>query len=123
MTPSTPERQPGPAPLPDDSEHDWIKVYCVPELEELAAANHHAFCLLLVIALTSWPGTGFNRYGLKKGQAFLKGHREYGMSEQEYRGAKRLLQKHGFAVFRATNAGTVASLAANRIFDLDPQER
>jgi hypothetical protein len=41
----------------------------------------------------------------------------YGMTKQEYRTAKRFLEKHGFATFRLTPRGTIGRLANTRLFD------
>jgi hypothetical protein len=40
------------------------------------------------------------------------------MSEQQYRTAKKKLEKWGYATFKRTNKGTTAKLTDTRLFDV-----
>ena len=84
---------------------------------ELLKASPLAFCLLYVIAKRARWHAGFNRHGLVQGEAFVGDFENYGMSERNYRTAKEQLSKWGFATFKPTNKGTVATLVNTAIFD------
>jgi len=79
--------------------------------------DKNAFLLLTVIALRARRNNDFNKHDLLAGQALLGDYRNYGLSEQQYRTAKHKLQRWGFATFKATNRGTVATLTDTRIYD------
>lgn len=81
--------------------------------------NPNAFTLLTVIAQRARRTNGFNVKGLKIGEALIGDYRNYGLSEREYRTAKQKLATWGFAVFEATNKGTIARLADERIYDIN----
>lgn len=102
----------------------WFKAMRDPVALELLRTNKNAFVLLYVIATRSRWMSGFNRHGLAQGEAFIGDCAEYGLSEREYRTAKQLLEKHGFATFKPTNRGTIASLCDSRVFDIncDPND-
>jgi hypothetical protein len=51
---------------------------------------------------------------------FVGDHDEVSLTEQEYRTAKANLCKWGFATFKPTNKGTVATLANARVFGFAP---
>lgn len=87
---------------------------------ELLKANHHAFVLLYVIAHRARWREGFNQHGLGTGEAFIGDHDSCGLTEGEYRAAKKFLAKHGLATFRATNRGTIAALINTEVFDVLP---
>ena len=87
---------------------------------ELLRANPLALALAYYIAArANWRG-GFNRRGLKFGEAFLGDFENYGMSERNYRTAKMQLAKWNFATFKATNRGTIAKLTDARLFKINP---
>jgi hypothetical protein len=85
---------------------------------ELLQANPDAFVLAYVIAYRAQWSTRFNRHGLELGEAFVGDHDAYGMTERRYRTAKDNLAKWGFATFKPTNKGTVATLTDTRLFDV-----
>src|ERR1017187_1021282 len=87
---------------------------------ELQAAAPNAFRLLWVIAYRTRYSSGFNRHGLDTGEAMLGDFYAFGMSEQEYRTAKKFLAKWGFATFRITPKGTIARLMDTRAFEVIP---
>jgi hypothetical protein len=84
---------------------------------ELIHGNSNAFVLLYVIHTRVQRTSAFNRFGLKPGQAVLGDFKKCGMSEQNYRTAKAFLQKSGFATFKPTPYGTIATLTGTRVFD------
>ena len=51
------------------------------------------------------------------GEAMIGDWANYGMTEREYRTAKEILEKHGFATTKATGRGTIATLVNTRVFD------
>ncbi|MFO1514271.1 MAG: hypothetical protein U1F83_15395 [Verrucomicrobiota bacterium] len=88
------------------------------EALELIKANLHAFVLAYIIARRAWWKGGYNQHDLGTGEAFLGDYRECGMSEQQYRTAKKLLAKARFAKFKSTKKGTIARLTDTRLFDV-----
>ena len=84
------------------------------ELQRDVGALH----LLAVIALRARYTTEPSLGGLTFGQALVGDWIAIGMTEKQYRGAKRRLQRMGLATFRGTNRGTVATLCDARVFSL-----
>ena len=86
---------------------------------ELLQANPNAFILLYVIANRAQRTDKFNRYHLKPGEALLGDYRVCGLTQQKYRTAKHDLERWGFAKFRTTNKGTIATLLDSSVFDVN----
>lgn len=84
--------------------------------KELIAKYPLAYLLAAVIAHRGWWRPGFNRHGLGQFEAYIGDFHNYGMTERQYRTAKKTLAKHGFATFKASSQGTVAKLADSRLF-------
>jgi hypothetical protein len=108
-------------PIPKESQepHGWFKAWRHDDALELIRANPKAFILAYIIAYRArWNTSGFNRYGLLPGEAMIGDYANYGMTEQEYRTSKLLLEKANFATFKATNKGTIASLCDSRLFEV-----
>ena len=61
---------------------------------------------------------GFNRYNLAVGEAMVSGYAAYGLSHRQYRTAVKNLEKWGFATFKTTNKGTIATLTSSSVFDI-----
>src|SRR5690554_5960048 len=97
----------------------WFKVMRNPEIEEVLAAKPKAFLLLFQIAFRAQRTATFNRYNLNPGEAFIGDLKTIGLTDGEYRGAKNFLEKHGFATFKPTNKGTIATLINSRVFDIN----
>ena len=98
----------------------WFKASRSEDAMELLRTAPNAFMLAYVIAYRARYKDGFNRHGIGPGEAMLGDWKECGISEQNYRTAKAQLAKWGFATFKPTNAGTVASLMDTRLFDVVP---
>jgi hypothetical protein len=90
------------------------------EALELIRANPLAFTLAYIIAARANWRAGFNRHNLEFGEAFLGDFESCGMSERNYRTAKELLARWGFATFKPTNRGTIAKLIDTRLFKINP---
>jgi len=103
------------APTPT---HGWIKMMRSPELVELIGTAPLAFTLAAVIAWRARFMPGKSLKGLCPGECFLGDYKTCGMSEQQYRTAKKQLERWGFATFKATNKGTIAKLIDTRLFDV-----
>jgi hypothetical protein len=103
---------------PGNGQAGWFKAVRSSVAGELIRANKNAFILLYVIAARARWRDGFNAHGLTQGESFIGDHDAYGMSEREYRTAKALLEKHGFASFKPTNKGTVATIENPTVFDI-----
>ncbi len=71
---------------------------------------------------TRWNEEAFNPYNLKLGEACVGDHLNHGLSLQEYRTAKIVLEKGGFATFRPTSRGTIARLLDLRLFAIRRSE-
>ena len=84
---------------------------------ELLAASNSAFLLLYQIAWRARRTDSFNRHDLAIGEAFLGDFKNIGLTEGKYRHAKKYLEDHRFATFRATNKGTIAKLINFDVFD------
>jgi hypothetical protein len=99
--------------------HGWIKMMRGEDILELLENAPNAFLLASLIALRARfkPGVNYMN-GLDQGEAFLGDHEACGLTEQEYRTAKRQLEKWKFATFTATTKGTVAKLIGIRLFDV-----
>jgi len=82
-------------------------------------ADGSAFLLLTAIALRARRTDGFNRHGLKVGQALIGDCKAYGLSPRQYRSAKARLQRYGLIDFKTTNSGTIATLRDNSIYDIN----
>jgi hypothetical protein len=97
----------------------WLKMMRTPDILELIETAPLAFTLAAIIALRARFKPGFNPItGLNQGEAFLGDHEKYGMSLQQYRTAKKQLEKFGFATFKPTSKGTTAKLTDTRLFDV-----
>lgn len=96
----------------------WFKAVRSEVGFELIKLNPNAFVLLYVIAFRARWHDGFNAKGLTIGQAFLGDHKNYGMSERQYRTAKQVLETHRFATFKATSKGTVSTITDSRVWEL-----
>jgi len=87
---------------------------------ELIRLNPYAFTLAYVIAFrANWRG-GFNRHGCNFGEAFLGDFEKCGMSERNYRTAKKQLAGGNFAAFKPTSKGTIAWLTDTWLFKINP---
>ena len=89
---------------------------------ELLAANKNAFILLYVIAWRARRTNAFNQHNLIIREAFLGDFKDCGLTESEYRTAKKYLDKHQFATFRPTSKGTIATLINKGVFDVNLED-
>jgi hypothetical protein len=101
---------------PDGVQHGFFGATRGPEPKALMKKYPRAFLLAWHIADRTQRASGFNEHGLLPGEALIGDYLEYGFTEQEYRTAKRILEKHGFATFKTTNRGTIAKLSDRRLF-------
>ena len=92
------------------------------ELQELLKRYHNAFILLTVIAQRARRTQRDNILNLDPGEALIGDHANYGLSEQNYRTAKKQLTKFKLATFRATTKGTVATLSSSNIYDINAEQ-
>ena len=91
--------------------------------DALALLRHYAPALTLAYVIgqrARWRNDGFNPHGLQFGEAFLGDFESYGLTEREYRTAKKILAESQFAAFKATNKGTIAKLIDTRLFRINP---
>jgi hypothetical protein len=96
----------------------WFKAVRSDEATELLRRAPKAFLLAYVIAFRARWKNGFSFDGLQQGEAMLGDHDECGMTEREYRTAKKQLQKWNFATFKTTNRGTLGKLTDTRLFSV-----
>ncbi len=117
--------------LQDDSQPDqtpptaapstsWFRAYRNSDGMELWMKHRPAFFLLYLIAYRAQWSDRFNRHDLKPGQCLLGDVDNIGLTTQEYRTAKKILQDARFATFKPTRRGTIATLVNTGIFDHFP---
>jgi hypothetical protein len=58
---------------------------------------------------------------LEANQAFIGNFRDIGLTEGEYREAKKRLTLRKLATFKTTNKGTIATLINQDVFDINPE--
>jgi len=100
--------------------HGFIKLQRSDETLELLR-DPNAFVLLTVIALRARRTDEFNIHHLKSGEALLGDYRKYGMTEQQYRCAKKRLARYRLATFRPIPRGTIARLAVDKVYDINEE--
>jgi len=98
--------------------HGFIKLNRTTETLELLK-DPNAFTLLTVIALRARRTDAFNTHNLKPGEALLGDHASYGLTRQQYRSARRRLDRWGLAAFKPTVGGTVARLLHDQVYDVN----
>ena len=116
-----PNEQPAtPAPNAEPATNlGWVKMMRGEPITELIEAAPLAFTLAAIIALRARFKSGVNLMnGTCRGEALLGDYKACGMSEQQYRTAKKQLEKWGFATFKATTKGTTGKLTDTRLFDV-----
>ena len=83
-------------------------------LESKPLANH----LALIIAKRA-RRTDCSLNNLQIGQCFIGDYKKIGLTEQQYRTAKKELKRVKFATFHGTNKGTVATLVSTELWDIN----
>lgn len=78
-----------------------------------------AYNLLTLIAWRARRKSDRHLDELKLNQAYIGDYESYGVTERIYRTDKLFLEKYGFATFKGSNKGTVATLCDNSIFDIN----
>ncbi|HET8962479.1 MAG TPA: hypothetical protein VFM99_01180 [Chitinophagales bacterium] len=78
-----------------------------------------AYLLLSQIAYRARWTDSFNKDGLSIGQALIGDYKNIGLTEKQYRNAKKRLERGGFVTFKRAFNGTVATLINNEVFDLN----
>lgn len=96
----------------------FVKLRRTNETDELLK-DAFAFVLLTAIAMRARRTDGPSVTGLQTRQALVGDHRKLGMTRQNYRSAKRRLERWRLADFTPTNRGTIATLLDDRIFDIN----
>jgi hypothetical protein len=96
----------------------YIKLIRGEKLQELFK-DPKAFTFLSVIAYRARRTNMFNVHNLKPGEALVGDHKNYGLSQQEYRTSKAKLEKWGLATFKGTPNGTIATLTDDSIYDIN----
>jgi hypothetical protein len=102
----------------------WFKAMRFPDMPQLACLNRNAFLLAYIIAFRAWwhdDDDKFNPINLDCGEAAID-YETWGMSRQEFRTARAVLEDHGFATFWATKRGTVGKLIDARLFSVLPSQ-
>ena len=101
------------------SDSGYIKLHRSADAEQLMRYPG-AFILLAKIALQANWRPERNEAGLGQGQCYVGDWASLGLTEGEYRGAKKRLTELGFARFQGRGPkGTVATLLSQTIFDLN----
>ncbi len=79
-------------------------------------ANH----LFMVMAFRA-RRTDHPMNGLKAGQCFLGDYSSIGLTERQYRTAKKQLSDWNLATFKGTNKGTVGTLLNTKVYDINEE--
>lgn len=61
--------------------------------------------------------------GLKAGQCFLGDYSSIGLTERQYRTAKKQLSEWNLATFKGTNKGTVGTIINSKVYDINEEDR
>jgi uncharacterized phage protein (TIGR02220 family) len=83
-------------------------------LQTKPIANHLANVIAVRARRTKCP---FNK--LEIGECFIGDYKKIGITEQQYRTAKKCLKRIGLATFKGTSRGTVAKLVSIEVWDLN----
>ena len=93
------------------------------DVELLIKNAPNAFLLLTQIALRARRVSDECNYtNLKQREAMVGDYTSCGLTERKYRTAKLILQRRGFATFKATSKGTVATLCDSRVYDINAEQ-
>lgn len=89
------------------------------DLDDMLANGYHSeFILLTVIARRArWKETRTGQTNI--GEARIGDHEKYGLTRQQYRTAKKNLEKWGFITTTSTNTGTVAKLVDTTVYNIN----
>jgi len=96
----------------------YIQFYRGEKTNELMK-DPSSFMLLTQIALRARRTDSFNVKNLKPGEAFIGDYRTIGLTQQQYRTAKKKLEEWGLAKFEPTNRGTIATLLNTDIYNIN----
>ena len=111
-----------PAPAKDTPSRGWFPAIRFRDMPEMVRANRNAFLLAYIIAYRArWSLDSFNPLGLDLGEAAID-YERWGLSEQEFKTARKKLEAWKFATFRATSRGTIGKLTDTRLFSLCASE-
>jgi hypothetical protein len=94
----------------------WVKLARGGAAEPLITDFPNCFLLAAIIALRARYNPDYDLHGLAIGEALIGDFKEYGLTEQKYRTAKKKLESLGFATFKSTSKGTIAKLLDASIF-------
>lgn len=93
-----------------------------PDIITLVEKHHNEFILLTVIAMRARRSSEKCKFnGLKQNEAMIGDYRKYGMTEAVYRSSKTNVQKWGYATFKGTSKGTIATLSDSRVYDINSE--
>ncbi|MHC4519044.1 MAG: hypothetical protein ACYTAS_10675 [Planctomycetota bacterium] len=92
------------------------------EKAEALMRNPNAFTLASVIAYRAQRTDTFNVHSLAVGEALLGDHTKYGLTQSQYRTAKKNLKKWQIAAFKSTNRGTIARLLDDEVYDINREQ-
>jgi len=85
--------------------------------------NPLTFGLLTIIAVRARRTDTLNVHNLQPGEALIGDFKNYGLTQKQYRNAKKNLKKWNLAAFKGTSKGTIATLLDTRIYDINVQAK
>jgi hypothetical protein len=101
----------------------FLKLMRTEDAENLLLRFPNAFLLLTLIAWRARRAAGKCKWtGLEQGQAMVGDHDSCGLSRQKYRTAQANLQALGFATFKPTSKGTIATICNADAYDINADE-
>lgn len=105
------------------SEKGFIKLQRFEDVELLMVKHPNAFILLTFIALRARRELDPHLIlGTKQLEALIGDYEHMGLTEQEYRTAKKQLAKFGIVTFKVTPKGTIAKLVDKRFYDINEEK-
>lgn len=105
--------------IPPHRSRSFIKMIRSNVTLELIKNYHREFLLLTLIAYRAKRTPGFSPLELEPGEALIGDHESCGLTQRQYRTAKKKLEKWGFATFKATNKGTIAKIINTDVYDIN----
>jgi len=107
---------------PGQPNENRVRVNLGPDMGiAMRECSRPAFALLCIIAQYANLREGRHPYSLALGEALLRPH-DFDITGHEFFGARRSLERRGYASFRQTKWGWVGKLSNRRIFQVFPDD-
>jgi len=88
---------------------------------ELLKHRNEFVLFALIVIRAQRTLDGFSADNLEPGEALIGDFKSCGLTEQEYRTAKKKLKKWKFITTKSTNKGTIAKIINSDVFDINTE--